>query len=63
MAAAAAAAAARSIMEVLLCPDQPSTTGATVVASVFLTVFACLIVADGALTAWALGRAVGWQGL
>lgn len=50
-------------MEVLLCPEQPTTTGATVVASVFLTVFACLIVADGALTAWALGRAVGWQGL
>lgn len=49
-------------MEVQLCAEQPETTGATVVASVFLTVFACLIVADGALTAWALGKVINWQG-
>lgn len=45
-------------MEVLLCGSENEATGATVAASIFLGVFVCLIFADGALTAWALGRAV-----
>ncbi len=50
-------------MDVVLCVNENGSTGATVAASIFLTVFVCLIFADGALTAWALGRAVGSQGV
>ena len=50
-------------MEVVLCANENGSTGATVTASIFLTVFVCLVFADGALTAWALGRAVRSHGV
>jgi len=46
-------------MELGACDASTESTGATVAATVFLSVFVVLLAGDAVLTAWALGRAVG----
>lgn len=45
-------------MELAACAASTESTGATVAATVFLSVFVILLASDAVLTAWALGRAL-----
>jgi len=45
-------------MDLATCAASTESTGATVAATVFLSVFVVLLASDAVLTAWALGRAL-----
>jgi len=45
-------------MELGACDASAESTGATVAATLFLSVFVILLAGDAVLTAWALGRAL-----
>ena len=50
-------------MELGACAASTESTGATVAATVFLSVFVILLAGDAVLTAWALGRALDGSGV
>jgi len=45
-------------MDLAACAAATESTGATVAATVFLSIFVVLLAGDAVLTAWALGRAL-----
>ena len=50
-------------MELGACAASTESTGATVAATVFLSVFVIPLAGDAVLTAWALGRALDGSGV